>query len=103
MKFKVYEKCCKNCLLSPDAIVSPERVEQIIEDCDRYDNHFICHKASMEDKDICCRRFYDEFGNVGKVLRMAKHFDLVEFVPQPDSKKLISHKEIQNISPKNGN
>jgi hypothetical protein len=98
MGFKVYEKCCQNCLLSPDAIVSPERVTQIIGDCAQNDNHFTCHKASMEDKDICCRRFYDEFGHVGKLLRMAKHWNVVEFIPQPDSEKFTSYKELNEKS-----
>lgn len=93
MSFKVYKEPCKNCLLSPDRIVSPERAKDIIQSCAKSESHFICHKASINGKEICCKNFFDKFGHVSKSIRMANALDLVEFIEMEDSKKLISYKE----------
>lgn len=103
---KVYESCCYNCLLSKNAIVSPERIEQIINDCKENGNYFICHKSSMQEPsfdmrhEVCCSKFYHLHGkeNKGK-LCLAIEFDLVKFVEQPDNKKLTPyHKFSKNES-----
>lgn len=93
--FKVYEKCCQNCLLSADAIVSPKRRKDILNDCAKNQSHFICHKATIEGKDICCRKFYDDFGHVSQMIRIAERLNSVEFVPQSDSSKLPSYKDLK--------
>lgn len=77
---KVFKECCKNCLLSPDRIVSPKRAKGIIQSCLKKDTHFICHKASMVGDGIVCRKFYDTFGaNIGKI-RIMERMDAIEFV-----------------------
>lgn len=92
--FKVYEKTCKNCLLSPDAIVSPEARKDIIKGCEKKQTYFICHKASMNDQEICCRTFYDKLGHISQMIRIAERLNYVEFVPQTDTEKLPTWKEM---------
>lgn len=92
---KVFKECCKNCLLSPDRIVSTKRAKGIIESCVDKDTHFICHKASMVGDDIMCRTFYDRFGaNIGKI-RIMERGGCIEFVEQKDSPKLPTYNEMQ--------
>lgn len=95
LPLQVYSSCCKNCLLSDDRIVSLERAKQIIEDCKKDQNYFICHKASMENKEIVCKKFYDELGQHSQMIRIAERLNMVEFVEQPDSKRLPSHKDME--------
>ena len=60
---KVFNQCCKNCLLSDDRIVSPSRAKELIQDCSENQTHFICHKATIKcDKEIVCKKFYDQLG-----------------------------------------
>lgn len=86
--FKVYEESCNNCLLSKDRIVSGARVKDILQECKTKQIHFICHKASVDEKDICCRTFYDKFGHYSQMIRIAERLKMVEFVPLPDNEKL---------------
>ena len=90
---QVYKDCCKNCLLSKDRIVSPARAKQIIHDCTRKQTFFICHKASIEGKEIVCSNFYNKLGHVSHLIRIAERLNAVEFVDQPDSEKLIPYSE----------
>jgi hypothetical protein len=91
---KVYKECCKNCLLSQDAIVSPQRVKGILNTCKKEQSHFICHKASMEGKDICCKSFYDKMGGVSQLIRISERLGVIEFVEQPDHEKMPTYKEM---------
>ena len=91
---KVYKECCKNCLLSEDRIVSPKRAKEIINDCTRNQTHFICHKATLNDEEIVCSKFYNTLGHNSQMIRIAQRLDVIEFVEQPDSKKLRTHKEM---------
>ena len=94
--FKVYKECCKNCLLSPDRIVSGARLKEIITDCSINQTHFICHKASMKNEDVCCKTFYDELGHLSKLVRIAQRLNAVQFVEQSDLEKLPTHKELSS-------
>lgn len=91
---KVYNQQCKNCLLSENAIVSPDRRRDIIQQCATTQNYFICHKASMQGKDVCCKKFYDQLGHTSQLIRIAQRLNVVEFIDQPDTKKLPTYKEI---------
>lgn len=88
MGLKVYNECCKNCLLSKNRIVSGMRVKDIIQTCTKKQTHFICHKASMEDKEIVCKSFYDKLGHVSQMVRIAERLNVIEFVDQPEHEKL---------------
>lgn len=85
---KVYKSCCKNCLFSSDALVSKERVKQIIEDCKKNQTYFICHKS----KDVCCKSFYDKLGPVSEMIRIAERMNMVEHIEQSESEKLVPYK-----------
>lgn len=91
---KVYESSCKNCLLSKDRIVSPVRAKQIIQGCIKNQSHFICHKASIDGKDVCCKTFFDKFGQYSQLIRIMERIGGIKFVPQPDSEKLPTHTEM---------
>jgi hypothetical protein len=94
---KVFETSCKNCLLSPDRIVSPARMKEIVNGCVKNQSHFICHKASQEDENTCCRTFFDKLGQYSQMIRICERLGAIEFVPQPDAERLPSYNE---MSPK---
>lgn len=91
---KVFKDCCKNCLLSPDSIVSPGRRKQIINDCIKKQTYFICHKASMEDEQTICKSFYDKFGHHSQMIRIAERLNMVNLVEQPEAEKLPTYAEM---------
>jgi len=91
----VYKETCKNCLLSADSIVSPKRRKEIIQTCATEQTHFICHKASMEGKDICCKTFYDRLGHISQMVRISERLNMIKFIEQPESEKLITHSEME--------
>jgi len=96
MGFKVYKKPCKNCLLSDDAIVSPERRSYIISNCTRKQTDFTCHVASIEGEDVCCHNFYKQHGHVSQLARIAERLGAVEMVDLPEKERLASHRETQS-------
>ena len=93
-KIKVYNEHCANCLLTPDRIVSPAKAKELLSECLTSENFFICHKASMEDKVVVCKGFFDKFKDDVTVLQLAQRLDYIEFVPQTDCEKLPTHNEI---------
>lgn len=90
---KVYNECCKNCLLSKDRIVSAKRAKEIITGCTKNQTHFICHKATQENKEIVCKTFFDKFGHVSQMVRIAGRLNLIQFIDQPESEKLTPFNE----------
>lgn len=88
MGLKVYKECCGNCLLSPDAIVSNKRRKEIIQSCVQDQIHFICHKASMNNEDVCCKSFFDKLGHQSQMIRIAERMNMIEYVEQPCKEKL---------------
>lgn len=99
MTLKVYKECCKNCLLSENRIVSAKRAKDIIKGCAKNQTHFLCHKSTMEGTEIVCHTFFEKLGHVSQMVRIAERLNMVEFVEQPKSEKLITHKEM--IKPTN--
>ena len=96
MGLKVFKECCKNCLLSEDRIVSPKTVKGIIKDCVEKQTHFICHK-SEDDEEIVCSAFFKTMGHKSQMVRIAERLNVLEFVEQSDSKKLVPYKEIKTL------
>lgn len=92
---KVFKECCKNCLLSPDSIVSPERRKEIIQGCVAKQTHFQCHKATIEGKDILCKSFFDKFGHHSQMVRIAERLNMIEYVEQPEAEKLPTYQEMK--------
>lgn len=75
---KVKSKCCGQCLFSKNKIVSDTRKADILKGCATNDNHFICHKATINNEDICCKGFYDT--QTSNMIRIASRLNMVEFV-----------------------
>ena len=75
---EVKKECCNQCLFSKDKIVSNERRKDILNDCRKSDTHFICHKATIEGKDICCKAFYDN--QTSNLIRISQRMNMVKFV-----------------------
>jgi uncharacterized metal-binding protein len=93
---KVYKECCKNCLLSADSIVSPARRKEIIQECVTKQTHFQCHKATIEDKDILCKTFFDRLGHHSQMVRIAERLNMIEYVEQTNTEKLPTYNEMMN-------
>lgn len=86
-------------MLSPDSIVSPTRRKEILQGCAKRQTYFICHKASQEDKDVCCKTFYDKLGHISQMVRIAERLNMVEFIEQPEHEKLTTYNEMKSPNP----
>lgn len=78
--FKVRKEQCDQCLFTRKRIVSLTRFKGILKDCQRKDGHFICHKATAEGEDACCKGFYDKNPMASNLMRIAHRLHAVEFV-----------------------
>lgn len=78
MKFQVCEKPCNQCLFSKNRIVPAARMREILAGCKRDDAHFICHKASIAGREVCCRAFFDTRDT--NLIRVAGRLGMIEFV-----------------------
>ena len=56
--------------------MSDARRDEIIEDCVATQKHFVCHKASMQGKDVACRGFCDEHPGNTLPMRLAEAWGL---------------------------
>ena len=92
---EVYKECCKNCLLSKDSIVSQARRKEIVKGCIEDQSYFICHKASIEGKDIVCKTFFDTLGHYSQMIRISERLNMIKFVEQPEAEKLPSYNEMK--------
>jgi len=75
---KVKKERCNQCLFSKNAIVSNRRKKDILNGCRKNDSYFICHKATIEGEDICCKGFYDT--QTSNLIRIMQRLGAVEFV-----------------------
>lgn len=92
---KVYKESCKNCLLSADSIVSPQRRKEIVTGCVKKQTHFQCHKATIEGKDILCKTFFDKLGHHSQMIRIAERLGMIEYVEQPEQRRMPSYNELK--------
>lgn len=99
MSLKVYKECCQNCLLSEDKIVSARKAKKIITNCKKEQSYFVCHVATMENKEIVCKKFFDQFGQYSQMVRIAERLNAIEFVEQPKKEKLIPYNQQRNKRP----
>jgi hypothetical protein len=81
LMFKVCVEKCDQCLFSLNKIVSDDRRAEILEECKSKDSHFICHKATLDGQNLCCRGFYDT--QTSQLIRIAGRLNCIEFVPVP--------------------
>ena len=69
---KVRKTACDQCLFSKNRIVWAVRKNNILRSCLKEDSYFICHKATIEEQDICCRGYWDRFKdqfNLGRIVQ----------------------------------
>jgi hypothetical protein len=93
---KVYKTQCKNCLLSPDSIVSPARRKQIIKKCTSEQTFFVCHKSSIQgDEDVCCKTYFDRLGHHSQMIRIAGRLGMIQEIEQEETEKLPTWAEMQ--------
>ena len=92
---KVFKECCKNCLLSEDAIVSPGRRKDIVQGCVKNQTHFQCHMATIEGKDILCKAFFDKLGHYSQMVRISERLNMIEFVGQPEHERKPSYNDMK--------
>ena len=71
---KVKKKCCGQCLFSKNKIVSDKRKDQLLNEIEMEDGHFICHKSN----DHVCRGFYEK--KTSNMIRISQRLGMVEFV-----------------------
>lgn len=76
---------CDQCLFSKNRIVSKERFKEIVKDCLHGDDHFLCHKGTLEGIKIVCNGFYTRYDS--KSIRIAEALRFTEFV------------DVMNLSP----
>jgi hypothetical protein len=76
--FKVCKEKCTQCLFTANRIVSKKRMADILEQCARDNTHFICHEASIDSADVCCKGFYDT--QTSNLMRIAQRLKMVAFV-----------------------
>lgn len=75
---KVCEKQCDQCLFSKNRIVSGRRMKEILTDCIRNDSHFVCHKGTIENENIVCRGFYDNYST--NLIRIMGRLNGITFI-----------------------
>lgn len=77
---------CNECLFTPERIVSSERAKELLRQANRKDIHFVCHKATIKGRDICCRGFYDT--QTSQMIRISQRLNCVDFIKEKDIKKI---------------
>jgi len=75
---EVKSQQCDQCLFSKNRIVSSKRMKDILQGCARKDTHFICHKATIENKDVVCRGFFDN--RTSQLIRIAGRLNAIKFI-----------------------
>jgi hypothetical protein len=78
--FEVCEKRCDQCLFSANKIVSDSRKTKLLKEIARAQSYFVCHKATINGKETCCRGFYDTMGGASQMVRIAERLSAVKFV-----------------------
>lgn len=92
--FPVYQQQCQNCLLTKKALVDPNRVKEIIKECLDAQTHFVCHKSTLQDDTgVCCRGFFDKYGDEVDKIQIFKRLNLIEFIELPDNEQLPNFKD----------
>lgn len=84
--FRIMAQRCNQCLFGPNKIVSDARRRQILRECARKDSHFICHKATIQDKEVCCRGFYNADPYASNLMRIASRLGVIEIMEEDTTK-----------------
>ena len=82
--FQVKKEKCDQCLFTENKIVSNKRRKEILKGCKVKDNHFVCHKSSIDEANgtgngnVCCKGFYDTQSS--NLMRISGRLGMVEMV-----------------------
>lgn len=98
-KQKVCSKSCDQCLFTKNKIVPDERKKEILDECEREQTHFICHKGSIIGENIVCNGFFRNRST--PYLELMKETGRIEYV-DPAKLSVLSPEERQK-SPKKRN
>ena len=77
---KVCSEKCERCLFSANPLVNASRRKKIIEQCLRDGAYFACHEGTARNEDVCCRGWYDTYGDATNLIRIAQRMRAVEMV-----------------------
>ena len=83
--------------MTNDSIVSPKRRKEILSECVKPNQYFICHKSSIDgdgQDGVLCRSFFDKLGDKIQVVQIAKRLGVIKYVDQPNMKKLPTYSEM---------
>lgn len=90
--FQVMDRKCNQCLYDPkNRIVSAARASQIMRDCTRKDNNFICHKSSILGEEVTCAGDFEQRGP-GQLARIAGRIGCLERVSVDDYERRLKEK-----------
>lgn len=90
--FKVMDRKCDQCLYDPkNRIVSDARAAQIMRECSRKDNNFLCHKGTILGEEIYCAGDFDQRGP-GQMGRIAGRIGVLERVSADDIERRMKEK-----------
>jgi hypothetical protein len=76
----ICDKLCDQCLYSKNKIVSDKRKEEILTELENTSDYFICHKASVVDKKVMCRGYYEANKHTSLLINLGEDLKLNEFV-----------------------
>lgn len=81
-KFQVCSQKCSECLFTKNKIVSDDRRKEIIDECLKLANEtfFECHKATLQNKHVCCKGFYDTYGDRVTIIQLAERLNFIDFI-----------------------
>jgi hypothetical protein len=75
---EIKKEQCDQCLFSKNRIVNAARMKEIISSCVRNDNHFECHKGTLDGKNIVCAGWYSRY--TSQMIRIAGRLNVIKFV-----------------------
>jgi len=87
--FQVCAERCDECLFTKHRIVGSRRMQEVIAEARALDAAFLCHKhsqraargeASWKAANVCCRAYFDTFGDAVLVIRLAHMLRNIVFV-----------------------
>lgn len=87
--FEIMLRPCNQCLFGRNRIVNAARKNEIIDICREQDKHFICHKARIAGRDVCCYGFYKRFPGQTVVMRVSAMLGLDKFIEEKNLKGKI--------------
>lgn len=85
----VFDRRCRNCLFTPDRLVSRDTAAEIVDTCINEETEFACHTDSRH----MCHEFYHRHGDELSLVRLARRTGKVLWVERVDDPHLPSFRE----------